>query len=544
GLQDAQTSAAKARAAIGKGDAIEGARQLESTTDSLARAREATADPVWDAASSVPWIGPNLRAVTALTAALDDLARDGVAPVVDVVTIVASGGLAPKDGRIDLAPLATAAPALEQAAVAGEAASASLAQIDSDALLPMVGEQVDEVRTEVANVASALRTGARVSSLLPAMLGAEGERHYLALFLNSAELRSTGGLVGAMAVITADDGALSMSATRAGTDLPRLDEPVLPLTPAELELHSEALGRRVAGIALTPDFARTAQLAAAMWEADTGQSVDGVVATDVVALAGLLAATGTVTTSDGTELTSETAVAELLHEPYLRYKKQAEADAFFADAAGRVFAKVVAGGGSFSQIIDALATASGEGRVLVWSDDDDEQAGLHTAGISGAFLSGAAPSAGGIFLNDATGGKLDYFLDAEVDVARVVCEDGGMRVGARLRLASRVPADVADLPEYVTGVADVPKGSFITRVSAYGPAGGSLFSTKIDGAAVGGRQGVEEERDVNVLSVELAPGQSVSYEIEWFVPRVGPVEVWSTPTTTSSGRLRVPGSCA
>src|SRR5690606_15270921 len=107
-----------------------------------------------------------------------------------------------------------------------------------------------------------------------------------ALFLNSAELRSTGGLVGAMAVISADDGALTMSTTRAGTDLPRLDEPILPLTPAELELHSEALGRRVQAIALTPDFARTAQLAAAMWEADTGERVDGVIATDVVALAG------------------------------------------------------------------------------------------------------------------------------------------------------------------------------------------------------------------------------------------------------------------
>ncbi|NLF03982.1 MAG: DUF4012 domain-containing protein, partial [Actinomycetales bacterium] len=136
---------------------------------------------------------------------------------------VASGGLAPSDGRIDLGPLAAAAPELAKAADAGERASASVAQIDSGALLPVVAEQVDEVRAQLDEVASALRTGARVSELLPGMLGADGERRYLALFLNSAELRSTGGLVGAMAVITADDGALSMSSTRAGTDLPRLE---------------------------------------------------------------------------------------------------------------------------------------------------------------------------------------------------------------------------------------------------------------------------------------------------------------------------------
>jgi len=543
-LRDAQGAAAKARDAIGTGDAIEGARQLTVMSSDMARARAATEDSLWKAASSVPWIGPNLDAVTSLTAALDDLARDGVAPVVDIVSVVASGGLAPRDGRIDLGPLAAAAPELAKAADAGERASASVAEIDSGALLPVVAEQVDEVRVQLDEVASALRTGARVSALLPGMLGADGERHYLALFLNSAELRSTGGLVGAMAVITADDGALSMSTTRAGTDLPRLDEPILPLTPEELDLHSEALGRRVQAIALTPDFARTAELAAAMWEADTGEELDGVVATDVVALAGVLAGTGPVTTADGTQLTSETVLAELLHEPYLRYAKQADADEFFADAAGRSFAKVVAGDGSFSAVIDALATASGQGRMLVWSKVAAEQEALHEAGISGAFLSGAAPDAGGIFLNDATGGKLDYFLDSQVDVTRVVCEDGGMRVGARLRLASRVPADVEDLPKYVTGLADVPKGTFVTRVSVYGPAGGALVSTTLDGAAVGGRQGTEAGRDVNLLSVDLASGQSVTYEFEWTVPHVGQVEVWSTPTTTAPGRLRVPGSCA
>src|SRR5690606_35113315 len=106
GLRDAQTSASKARDAVGKGDAHEASRQLLAMTDSLGRAREATQDSVWTAASSVPWIGPNPDAVTSLTAALDDLARDGVSPVIDVATVVASGGLAPVDGRIDLGPLA------------------------------------------------------------------------------------------------------------------------------------------------------------------------------------------------------------------------------------------------------------------------------------------------------------------------------------------------------------------------------------------------------------------------------------------------------
>ena len=38
--------------------------------------------------------------------------------------------------------------------------------------------------------------------------------------------------------------------------------------------------------------------------------------------------------------------------------------------------------------------------------------------------------------------------------------------------------------------------------------------------------------------------ESVAYEVEWHVDRAGRVEVWSTPTTTSPGRLTLPGSCA
>src|SRR5690606_39819876 len=137
---------------------------------------------------------------------------------------------------------------------------------------------------------------------------------------------------------------------------------------------------------------------------------------------------------------------------------------------------IVSGGGEFAKVVDGLATATGEGRVLVWSRDSGEQDGLRVAGLSGAFLTGAAPAAGGIFLNDATGGKLDFFLDSALDVTRVTCtDDGGMDVVVRLRLASRVPADqVEELPRYVTVLADAPAGSVESRVYVSATASGAL----------------------------------------------------------------------
>ena len=50
------------------------------------------------------------------------------------------------------------------------------------------------------------------------MLGADGTRSYLVVFQNSAEWRSLGGVVGAVAQIDADDGRLALGAQASSTD--------------------------------------------------------------------------------------------------------------------------------------------------------------------------------------------------------------------------------------------------------------------------------------------------------------------------------------
>ena len=52
---------------------------------------------------------------------------------------------------------------------------------------------------------------AKASVLLPAMLGADGPRNYLVLFQNNAEWRSLGGITGAMVLISTDGGAMQLA---------------------------------------------------------------------------------------------------------------------------------------------------------------------------------------------------------------------------------------------------------------------------------------------------------------------------------------------
>jgi hypothetical protein len=67
-----------------------------------------------------------------------------------------------------------------------------------------------------------------------------------------------------------------------------LGTPVVPLTDDEMALFGTQLATYPADITFTPDFPRTAELAKALYERRTGESVDGVFATDPVALSYLL----------------------------------------------------------------------------------------------------------------------------------------------------------------------------------------------------------------------------------------------------------------
>ncbi len=324
------------------------------------------------------------------------------------------------------------------------------------------------------------------------MLGSDGPRTYLMVSLNSAELRSAGGIVGAFAVLHAEDGAVSIGDQRSTIDLSAIAEPILPLTDEELNLDTDRLGRWVQDSVLTPDFPRTAQLLAARWEQDTGQHVDGVVAADPVGARYLLSATGPVTAKDGTTVTSSDVVRVLLHDAYHNISDPAAVDAFYADVAASIFSAVGAGQGDTHGLVTALAKAGSEGRVRIWSASPDEQKALAATTIGGAFLSGAdSANATGVFLNDGTAGKLDYYLTTKVTVEDLQCVGPDPTATVRLDLSYAPPAEVAQLPTYVTGPGrdGLPRGSLATNISFYSAVGGSVGPVGLDDGFVGGKHG-------------------------------------------------------
>jgi hypothetical protein len=288
----------------------------------------------------------------------------------------------------------------------------------------------------------------------------------------------------------------------------------------------------------TPDFPRSAALLAARWKLSVGDDVDGVVATDPVAVAGLLKVLGPVTVPDGaqgTRLTADTLLPTVLRDSYLRFPDALDGDRFFTSVAATIFGELTTTSADTLRLAEAAAEQGRDGRIRIWSAHADEQARLAATPLGAAFLSGGYGDAAGVFLNDATMGKVDYYLRSTVTVEDLRCTGPDPTATVRLDLAYDPPADIGAAPTYVLGhAAGVTPGWAATTLSAYAPVGAPLESLGLDDGFVSGTTAETDGRRVQVVAAMLAPGQRQTYRFD--VPvRDGRVDVWTTPTVASPG---------
>jgi hypothetical protein len=220
-----------------------------------------------------------------------------------------------------------------------------------------------------------------------------------------------------------------------------------------------------------------------MYTRTFGRPVDGVIFIDPFVLSAVLQVTGPVAV--GPEIVDADDIArKLLNTVYLRYPDPAKQDAYFSTSARRIFYVVTRRKIKQVHMLQAIAAMVGERRFLVWSSHPKEQAQLATTSISGALPRGEAGAVdAGMYLNDATSGKMAYYLDYVGGVRSVSCSATGVqRFQARLRLKSKAPLDPSGLNSTIVGLGrHVAIGSMIDRLFIYGPSGGRVVRLEANG---------------------------------------------------------------
>ncbi len=485
-------------------------------------ARQASEDPLWTLVSSAPWIGPNISAVSEAARSADDVATLGLSPLINVYESLNWDALMPSASGSSLEPLKTAAPSVASAAYTVRASSERLQAIDTSQLLPQVAHPLQDATEELKQATGALNAAADAANLAPEMLGADGQKNYLLMIQNNAEARASGGIAGALAVMTLDHGKLSLGAQSSAGDV-GIMSPNLAVDPQQQQIYSSRLGKYMQDVNLTPDFPTAAATAQTMWAKKTGQQVDGVISIDPMVLSYILQATGPVTVT-GTELaavkaaglpselTGSNVVPTLLSEVYSKIPSPKLQDAYFAAVAKEVFAALSSGRGEAKGLISGLTRGTEEGRVLVWSARSSEQSVISKYPMSGA-ISGpsVSPAQFGVYFNDGTGAKMDYYIKRTVQLIKECPTEGYEQTRVRITSTNTAPADAAiSLPRYVTGggIFGVTPGTVQTNIVAYGPAQANVESAAIDGQKAPFAPYLHANRPVGVVAQQLAPGES------------------------------------
>ena len=502
------------RKAVEDGDSAAADAALAQLQDHSGSAADRTEGPIWSVLERLPSYGDDAQGVAVVSDVIDDLSQTGIEPLVQVSDNLES--IVPSGGRIDPVAVQALQEPVASAHAAFVAADDRLSAEDSSGYVERLRSKYRELAGQVDDAATALTSADTAVQVLPAMLGADSPQDYLLIFQNNAEIRATGGLPGAVSLVRADDGAVEMTRQVAANTFGNTDKPVLPLTPAEREIYSDKLGTFFLNANLQPDFPRASDLWKARWEQVYSEKIDGILSIDPVAISYILGATGPIE-AEGVTLTEDNAVDELLHEVYLRYEDPADQDTFFRAVASTMFDKISRGAEAPRDLIAALAKGADEHRLYVHDFDPEVQQEFAGSGVAGEVPTEASSTPEvGVYLTDATGAKMSYYLRYDVDVDATYCTNGVQGLSAHARLMSDAPEDAASLPPYLTGggAYGVKPGNQVVFVRLFGPVGGTVSGVALNGKPITGFPSVDYDgRKVFTAVVELKPQQKA--DLTW-----------------------------
>lgn len=481
-LEKAQDFATQAKDALLAGD-TDKARVVAGDADRYAQDAQSSVDSVpWRIAGAVPFLGSPFDSTRQMTTIVSGLTEQVLLPAVDAGSAVSPDQLILEGARINLAALRDAAPVLETTSAAISDLDEQAQNVDSTWLGPIDDARVD-LQEQVSELSGLLNNTSLAAQIAPAMLGADGPRSYFVGFQTNAEARGTGGLLGGFAVIRANDGAVSVDDVTSNREF-RFDyDPIDLGTDFQRAYGHSRPTQDFRNSNVSPHFPYAGQIWQSMWQQETGQRVDGAIATDPVALSYVLEVVGDVTLPGGEKITADNVVELTESTAYARFgDDQAARKAYLETVAQTVVKKLT---GSISKpraLLEALGRAAGEGRLAVWSSVPEEQDVLATTPLGHVVPEDSAPYAH-VVVNNLGGNKLDYYLQREIEYTAGSCDGDTRESQVTVRLSNELPP--GDYTNYVASMVDnpvgAPRGTNLTDVGLLATQGSTLKRVTVDG---------------------------------------------------------------
>jgi hypothetical protein len=425
-------------------------------------------------ATHLPGVGGNVVAAQALRTAGEDGARFGV-DLVTLVERVIPEQSGPGNTTLfqRLVQLASADGAqITQTTAALNAFSQDLARIPGGTLLGPLQHARATLLSEGHRVAGVAGPAINLLKALPAAIG-PGTHTYLLLLENPGEERPGGGFIGEVGVVTVINGAITTVFRPSEYWAKRLTG-----IPAPLEHLSHSPYWTLSDANWSPDFPTSARQVETFYQKNTGQSVDGVIDVDPVAMSYVLQVLGPVTAPPYSEtITASNALMEL---NYLVNGRNAPGKSALDAFGARVVEEMLhAPIDRMPALAAALERGATEKHIAMYFNDASLERRVDGANFGGVV---PAPHSDSLLVDNANlgGGKTDLFVTREYDLTARVQSDG--RVADHLVLTYQDPVQTNPENRHLA-LEGGSGGAYLDYVRVYLPETATLagMSLSIDG---------------------------------------------------------------
>jgi hypothetical protein len=532
-LEEARSDAQQAKQALSKADVGEATKWIDAARSHAQQAQDATHSLPWDIASVVPWLGSPFKTGQQISDVVVGLVADVLQPSVHVGQALSPDHLVAGNGRVDVQLLRDNAPKLNEISTAATKLEDQARAISDPTYISAMRDARAALQSQTSDLAGLLEHTALAARLAPSMMGADGPRTYFLGFQTNAEARGTGGLLGGFGILRFDNGTATVETLGQNADLNKQFSPIDLGTEftAQYGFNNPTTDFRNSNF--SSHFPYAAQIWKSMWAQQSGETVDGVVSIDPVALSYILGAVGPVTMADGQVITKDNVVELTESTTYIRFAADNKArKAYLQDVAAAVVRKMTGHLDSPRQLLDALGKAVGEGRIAVWSSSPDEQKLVEETPLAHTVPDDAAPYAG-VIINNLGGNKLDYYLTRQIEYSAGACDSATRKSAVTVQLTSNVPD--GPLPDYVVGAeglsdfkVEIPRGSNVTSVSLLATKDATLTGVFVNGVKTRAFGGADRGHPIYEVQLALQPGRPVVVRYEL-----------SEPTTPGAARVPI-----
>ena len=422
-----------------------------------------------------------------------------------ILEIAFSGDLTPKPGLIDVS-------AASEVAIRAGAIAERMERLQNsietmrDLKIPGIGhDRINELVEQGVEYVELAESALVAMKELPQLIGNEDPMNYFVGITNEAELRGIQGIIGEYAIVQVNDGQISVSRTGSNTDLIDPKSLASELQGAYADIYGSS-NTEWQNVNLSPFMDSSSAQITHAWKVQTGQTLDGVILLDTVALAKwAIPKIGSVETAQGRELNTWESLADYLSNGiYFDFPNdQFARKQFQSEIASRLIESITGSSLDPKQLVRNLAQPMIAGRVNVWLNGDVG------SNFNNTFLArsiNSFPQDVVLGINNWTGNKMDFYLYPKV----------GWRDCDTLALSLESKAESGvDYPDYFTRRLDsdsveiAPLGSFLD-VNLALPKGVGLGSVAENNAQVEfDEYPIGGNRTIVRTSIEILAGSRV-----------------------------------